>query len=781
MLKSMLDGRVSRAALLACLVFVLLGTLTLASYRYAVQLEHARIANAFDELAKFKAQRVQGRVDSYARTLLDLRGLFAADPNVTEDEFQRFLRGVEVTRRFPPLVRIGYAARVTESNRVRLQNQLRRMGLAGYQGAVGDFPTLYAFPPNIQLLGIKLNEGTLRSEVLDLARDSTEPRLSPQLALRLDDEHKPGHVIYLPLYGTDPAPATLEQRRQSLSGYLFAVFRIQDLIDTTIGPDLERRMGMALYDGPVTDPAKLLYDSGQVARMSAREAARMYANIQRVAVSGRTWTFLFVTRPSFVRDNQSMLPAAVLIGGLLTSFLAAWLANAAARRLLVESRIRHLAFHDDLTGLPNRARLRLAIDEAIEHERATKRPCALLIVELVRFRDINYTVGHLVGDEVLTQASERIRAVASRDALVARVSNVQFGVLMPGAGTSEAIDCARRLVAALEEPLPARGSKYELGARVGIVSVPAHGTDTDELIRHADIARNIARSSATDCVVYDPRLDPYQPQRLALLGAFRQAVKQEQLQLYCQPKADLRTGLITSVEGLVRWQHPEYGLIMPNQFISLIEPTELIQLLTERILEIAIRQCYQWRQQDIFVPMAVNLSTRNLLNPNLPEIIHNLMHSWGADASWLALEITESSIIEDSPVPLRVVNRLHAMGLKLCVDDFGTGYSSLSYLMKLPISVVKIDHSFTTNMLNDRDAAAIVKAIIELAHNMDMTVVAEGAATREIWDALKRLDCDEAQGYYISPPFPAATFQSWLERSPWELARPAVLVPGNGQ
>jgi diguanylate cyclase (GGDEF)-like protein len=781
MLKSLLHARVSRPALLACLVFALLGILTLASCQYAVQKEHTRIANAFDELARLKVQRVQGQVEGHARTLLDLRGLFVADPNVTDDEFQRFLRGIEVTRRYPALLRVGYAARVTERNRGRLQKQLKRMGLAGYQAAVGDFPILYGFPPTSTMFGKRLNEGPERSEVLELTRDSNEPRLSPPLVLRFEPQHQPGHVIYAPLYGTNPAPATLEQRRQQLSGYLFAVFRIRDLIDATIGPDLERRMGLALYEGVTPDPARLVYDSGRVSRLSAAEAARMFASIQRVAVGGRTWTFLFVARPSFVRDAQSMLPAAVVIGGLLTSFLAAWVANAAARRWEVERKIRRLAFADELTGLPNRAGLRLAIDAALARERTTKKPSALLVVELLRFRDINYTVGHPVGDEVLHQASARICAVASKDAQAARISNVQFAVLLADADSTEAIACARRLVGALQEPLPARGSNYELGARVGIVLIPGHGADVDELLRHADVARNLARTSGADYVVYDELLDPCKPQRLALLGAFRHAVKDNQLQLYCQPKADLRSGRITSVEALVRWLHPEYGLIMPNQFITLIEPTELIQLLTERVLDCAIRQCDEWRRQDIAVPMAVNLSTRNLLNAALPETIGKLLHDWRADASWIDLEITESSIIEDSPVPLRVLNRLHAMGIKLCVDDFGTGYSSLSYLMKLPISVVKIDHSFTTNMLTDRDAAAIVKAIIELAHNMEMTVVAEGAATREIWDALKRLDCDEAQGYYISPPFPASTFQSWLERSHWELARPAVLAPGNNQ
>jgi diguanylate cyclase (GGDEF)-like protein len=471
-----------------------------------------------------------------------------------------------------------------------------------------------------------------------------------------------------------------------------------------------------------------------------------------------------------VQANQSRLPLVVLAGGLLTSILGAALAYVGSRRWLAERRIVYLAFHDELTGLPNRARLRICILEAIRDERETPQPIALLIVEMTRFRDINYTLGHRIGDEVLKQASLRLGNVVGSEATLARISNVQFGVLLPNASEGKAINLARRLMAAMEEPLPAHDSKYELGARAGIASIAGRACDPDDLVRHADIALNRARTSGATYVVYDAALDPYKPQRLALLGAFRQAIKDDQLAMYCQPKAELSSGRITSVEALVRWQHPEFGLLMPDQFIDLIEPTELIQLLTQRMLECAIGQSHEWRKHDLVLPLAVNLSTRNLLNPSLPELVGSLMATWGADPSWLGLELTESSIMEDPALSLRVLNRLHAMGLELIVDDFGTGYSSLSYLMKLPVDVIKIDQSFIMNMTSDPDAAAIVKAMIELAHSMGMKVVAEGTETKEIWDALKRLGCDEAQGYYISAPLPAHVFRGWLEQSAWQLA-----------
>ncbi len=768
MLSSLLPSRSTKPALLSCLVCALLVSCTLGIYQFARQQEHERIAHAFDELAVLKAQRVQLRVDGYARTLLDLRGLFVADADadVTEDEFQRYLRGVDVAQRYPALLRIGYAPRVTPGSRALIEGRLRQAGMRDIDTQPDDLPILYGFPVSEAIRGKSLNEGHLRSALLAKARDTDQPQMSPQMPLRFHPGHRLGFVMYLPLYGNELPPRAVEQRRRALSGYLFAVFSTADLIDSTIGPDLEHQMGLALFDGPAADAATLAYDSAR-GFQPALDGKRIYASTQRAEISGRPWTFLFVAQPAFVRANQSLLPGAVLAAGLLTSVLAAWLAHAVASRLLAEGRIRYLAFHDELTGLPNRQLLRVAIRGAIGHERETRQPCALMIVELIRFHDINYTLGHVIGDEVLRQASARILGVAGPAATVARIGNVQFGILLPDAAVGEAVDLARRLALALEQPLSACNGEYELGARAGIVSVPIHGSDTDDLIRHADIALNLARGAGGAYVIYDRALDPYKPQRLALLGAFRQAVKEGQLQLYCQPKADLRTGLITSVEALVRWQHPDYGLIMPDQFLSLIEPTELIQLLTERMLASAMYQCHAWREEGLVLPLAVNLSTRNLLNPALPEFIGGLLRAWEADASWVELEITESSIMEDPAASIRVLNQLHAMGLRLSVDDFGTGYSSLSYLMKLPVAVIKIDTSFTLNLMHDPDAAAIVKAMIDLAHTMGMKVVAEGAATREIWDALAGLDCDEAQGYYISPPLPASAFRSWLERSPW--------------
>jgi diguanylate cyclase (GGDEF)-like protein/PAS domain S-box-containing protein len=441
------------------------------------------------------------------------------------------------------------------------------------------------------------------------------------------------------------------------------------------------------------------------------------------------------------------------------------LVNDVTERVWAEQKIEHLAFYDELTNLPNRAKLLLDLQEAITQAQKTEKSMALIIVELIRFREINYTLGHTVGDQLLKNIGPRIRQFAGKDATVARISNVQFGILLPDIRDRETIRLIGPLLNLLKEPVTVGEIDYELGAHGGIAFFPTHGTDPHALIRHADIALYQARKIGCDYTVYDPAHDPYKPQRLAMLGEFRKAIKAGQLQLYCQPKANIRTGLITGAEALVRWLHPARGLIPPDQFIPLIEPTELIQPLTQWMLEAAIRQCCEWRQKGLMIPLAVNLSTRNLLETDLPETINRLLQTWGSITPCIGLEITESSIMADPAASLQVLDQLHQMGCKLFVDDFGTGYSNLSYLMKLPFDVIKIDHSFTMYMIEDPHAAAIVKSTIEMAHNMRMKVIAEGTASKEIWEALADLDCDEAQGEYISMPMPAEDFSGWLAHS----------------
>jgi diguanylate cyclase (GGDEF)-like protein/PAS domain S-box-containing protein len=433
-----------------------------------------------------------------------------------------------------------------------------------------------------------------------------------------------------------------------------------------------------------------------------------------------------------------------------------------------EDEIRRLAYYDDVTGLPNRILIRQKIGEALSAAAGSSTAVALLIIDLVRFRDVNYTLGHINGNDLLKAAGERISHFMHEPDVVARIGT-RYVALLHNANAHTATQRAHEILSALEVPFPIVGITYELSAHIGISLAPGHGMDIDTLLRKADVAIWQAKQAGQNLAIYQAAHDPYNPQRLALIGEFRKAIQAGELQLYCQPKADLRTGEIAGAEALVRWQHPKYGLIAPDQFIPLVESTDLIHLLTQFMLESAVSQCHSWRQRGAHVPLAVNLSTRNLRERDLDDYLNQLLLTWGADAQWLGLEVTESSLMEDPAACIEELTRLSRMGFRLYVDDFGTGYSSLSYLAKMPINVIKIDHGFTMNMTKDRGAATIVKSTIDLAHNLGMSVVAEGTANQEIWEVLAGLGCDEAQGHFISPPIPGKDFMDWVSTSKYSL------------
>lgn len=432
--------------------------------------------------------------------------------------------------------------------------------------------------------------------------------------------------------------------------------------------------------------------------------------------------------------------------------------------------ITRLAYYDDITGLPNRVLFRKRAGEALASTVIGGDSTAVAIVDLLRFRNINYTFGHLAGNELLRAVGARLAMLLDPCDVAAHIST-RFLLMLPHIDGGRAAARARQILASFEVPFPIGGVTYELNARIGIALAPEHGNDTVTLLRKADIALYQAAEAGQSFAFYNAAHDPYRPRRLALIGELRQAIRNGELQLYCQPKADVRNGEIVGAESLVRWQHHEFGLIEPDQFIPLIEATDLIHVVTRFMLESSIRQCDVWRRMGIRMPLAVNLSTRNLLASDLTEYLDALLQKWDAQPDWLGLEITENSLMQDPGACIESLTRLSRAGFRLFVDDFGTGYSSLSYLTRLPVNVIKIDHGFTMQMTRDKAAATIVKSTIDLAHNLGMSVVAEGTASRDIWDALALLGCDEAQGYLISPPLPASEFVAWWESSPYRPSR----------
>jgi len=437
-------------------------------------------------------------------------------------------------------------------------------------------------------------------------------------------------------------------------------------------------------------------------------------------------------------------------------------------RKQAEAALEHQALHDALTDLPNRVLLHDRLQQAIRAAQRDQTAVALLIMDLDRFKEVNDTFGHHTGDQLLEQLGERLGSVLRGSDTIARLGGDEFAVLLPTATLEDANHIAARLLELLEEPFSLGGLQLEIDASIGIALSPEHGTDADTLLRRADVAMYIAKRNGSGHALYTAEQDQHSPMRLALVGELRRAIDQNELSLYFQPKVSLKHSTVLCAEALVRWQHPRHGMLGPDQFVPVAEQTGLIRPLARSVLEAAVRQCNRWRQEGLDLAVAVNLSMRNLHDAEIVDTIRQLLSRWGIPPARLVIEITESSLMADAARAMEVLSRLREMGVGISIDDFGTGYSSLAYLKRLPVDELKIDKSFVANMASDENDAAIVRSTIGLAHDLGLTVVAEGIEDPATWDLLADLGCDVGQGYYISRPMPAAALGAWLTTCGWE-------------
>jgi diguanylate cyclase (GGDEF)-like protein len=467
----------------------------------------------------------------------------------------------------------------------------------------------------------------------------------------------------------------------------------------------------------------------------------------------------------------------VLAGGLMLLYLALFriVARASRRLRRQAAENQHLALHDPLTDLPNRSLFHDRAGQAVLAARREGGRAALMILDLDRFKEVNDTLGHHNGDLLLKEIGARLRQVLRESDSVARLGGDEFGLLLPTISeASAAVDVAEKVRATLREPLTLEGVRLDLGASVGIALYPEHGADVETLLQRADVAMYVAKGDHTGCEVYSPDRDEYSPSRLALVADLRRAIDEDELVLHYQPKAEVQSGRVVGVEALVRWQHPERGLLGPLEFVPLAERTGLIKDLTLYVLDAALAQLRVWQDGGVVPGVSVNLSARDLLDRELPDTIARLLASHGVDAERLELEITESVILADPMRARLILNRLNEMGIQLAIDDFGSGYSSLGYLKRLPVRVIKIDRSFVMNMEKDENDAVIVRSTIDLGRNLGLKVVAEGVESKEVWSDLARLDCDLAQGYYLGRPMAGEAIADWVRT---RAAGPAAGAP----
>lgn len=448
----------------------------------------------------------------------------------------------------------------------------------------------------------------------------------------------------------------------------------------------------------------------------------------------------------------------------------------ATEKKLTMERLHHLATVDGLTGLHNRALFMDRLNQAIAGAlRDPARQVVLMLMDLDHFKEINDTLGHPVGDEILRMVAGRLQSCLRDSDTLARLGGDEFAVLLPDDrdGKANAERVVQKFRECFAKPFRQGGDEFFLEAGIGISILPFHGDDADTLMSRAEVAMYSAKHTESGYAYYHAASDPHSPQRLQLGGELRHALEREAFVLHYQPKIDLRTHRTTGVEALLRWRHPQLGLIEPDRFIPIAERSGLINPMTDWVIGEALRQCKAWNEQGIHMSVAVNIAGRTFHQADLVKTVQDLLRQVDIKPEYLELEVTENVLMADIERGAETLRRLSDIGVVISIDDFGTGHSSLAYLKKLPLRTLKIDKSFIQNMSHDENDAVIVRSTIDMAHNLGYRVIAEGVENQDVLDILTILGCDEVQGFFVSYPVLPEELDPWLMTAPWAPGRPA--------
>ena len=525
---------------------------------------------------------------------------------------------------------------------------------------------------------------------------------------------------------------------------------LQEPLSSALEPfrRLQRRLTLISFAGILVS----ILASLAIARRIARPVRELASVARRIAAGD------YSTAPP---------PSGVVeIGDLAAAFRA--MQDGIASR---ESRIMDLAYCDALTQLPNRAMCNERLDQAIAAAERDHTRVAVLLMDLDHFKYVNDTLGHSVGDLILRAVTSRLEGVLKRRTdFVARLGGDEFAIVLPGDGAVAAQSVAKAILHSLEMPMIPEGHNLDVRASIGIAVYPEHGQERSILLRHADVAMYAAKRNKLGYALWNDEYDEFSRKRLVLMTDLRRAVDHGELRLLYQPKVSLNRVSEHHAEALVRWEHPVRGLVMPNEFVPFAEQTGYIRAITQWVLAHAIAQCAQWRRDALPMNISINISAHDLMDAELPGRFAALLERHRCAAEWITLEITESAILDDANHGIENMERLSALGCRLAIDDYGTGYSSLAYLRRLPVRELKLDKSFVMGMMGDKSDALIVRSTIDLAHDLGLSVAAEGVEDAATLERLCALGCDVVQGFLLSYPLEASELAAWMRGSAWTRA-----------
>jgi diguanylate cyclase (GGDEF)-like protein/PAS domain S-box-containing protein len=518
-----------------------------------------------------------------------------------------------------------------------------------------------------------------------------------------------------------------------------------------LGRTVDEMMGRSVFDFLDAD-SRASFDTSQPGRLQGFSQQHEVRYTRKDG--GDCWTLLSVS-PNF--DEAGRYAGSLAMVTDITE------------RRRIQKALEYQALHDALTGLPNRLLVAERLGQALESARAAHERVAVLILDLDHFKEVNEAFGLQAGDRLIEQVGPRLRSEIRAEDMVARLGGDEFAVVLTNTDAAAATVKAQCLLEALERPFEVEGQHLDVAISIGIAIFPDDGEDPNTLLRRADIALFVAKQPRGAFVRYAPEHERQGASRLTLMAELREALQHEgELFLHFQPLVRLRDRSLAGVEALVRWRHPQRGLVPPMEFVPFAEKTRLIKPLTRFVLVSALRQSVAWQRGGHAIPVSVNISMRDLVDPEFPETIATLLRAAQAPPSLLVLEITESLIMTEPERAIDTLTQLRMLGVRLAVDDFGTGYSSLAYLHRLPIHEIKIDKSFVAAMTGEGSQANIVQASVGLGHSLQLESVAEGVEDAPTWELLGTLGCDLAQGYFISRPMLADEVLPWLAR--WEKA-----------
>ena len=462
------------------------------------------------------------------------------------------------------------------------------------------------------------------------------------------------------------------------------------------------------------------------------------------------------------------LRSRLVTSGLIILWIAVWISLILSSKIskqLNEKRnqLKHLALHDGLTGLPNRTLLSDRLEQVLLQAQRTKNSFSLFLMDLDRFKEVNDTLGHQFGDELLKMVSDRLlKSIRDKDS-IARLGGDEFAILLPDTGLEGTKNCIDRIIQSMDTPFCINDVITESKISIGVAIYPDHGDSIHTLMQYADVAMYQAKKSQSGYAIYDPTQNTHSIRRLKLMNDLRDAIKKNEINIYYQPLIDNNKQTVIGVEALSRWHHDELGDISPDEFIPMAEQMGLIRTLTLHVLKQSMHDLNDWKKKGYDLGVNINISTYCLQDVSFPEEIHSIVEFYSFDSSQIELEITESALMHDLSLTRKIIDHLNKLGFKLAIDDFGTGFSSLNYLKNLPIDTLKIDKSFIIDMCENKSDNAIVKTIIELGHNLNCRIIAEGVENQMELDSLSHLKVDVIQGFFYSKALSVEDFIIWID------------------